>query len=175
MTSTSTPSTPTTSAPPALSSTPTGSPLREPLPPQLTTFFRGAIADLSESRGFFNELARRLPVRGHAGWQHEDAQLEKALVCSEPALYNALHLQEWANGPIRRDRDIAIARRREQCADLIELAVLPWLYRPKGVMLAHFLEQDGAFLEGQCDLNSPGMHKPSLVTPPAARPSPRVA
>ena len=148
MTSTSTPTTPTTSAPPASLSSSTGSPpLREPLPPQLTAFFRGAIADPSESRGFFNELAQRLPVRGHAGWQHEDAQLEKALVRSEPALYNALHLQEWANGPIRRDRDIAIARRREQCADLIQCAVLPWLYLPQGAMLALFLEEDGAFLE----------------------------
>ena len=149
MTSTSTPTTPTTSAPPASLSSSTGSPpLREPLPPQLTAFFRGAIADPSESRGFFNELAQRLPVRGHAGWQHEDAQLEKALVCSEPALYNALHLQEWANGPIRRDRDIAIARRREQCAELIQRTALPWLYHPDGAMLARFIEQDGAVVEG---------------------------
>ena len=148
MTSTLTPSTPTPSASSASSSTPTGSPLREPLPPQLTAFFRGAIADPSESRGFFNELAQRLPRRGHAGWQHEEAQLEMALARSKPELYNTLQLQEWANGPIRRDRDIAIARRHEQCAELIQRTVLPWLYRPNGAMLARFLEQDGASLEG---------------------------
>ena len=77
-------------------------------------------ADPSELRGFFNELAQRLPMRGHAGWQHEEAQLEMALARSKPEfyskLYNTLQLQEWTNGPIRRDRDIAIARRREQCA-----------------------------------------------------------
>ena len=149
ITSNSTPTLPATSVPPASLSSSTGSPpLRGPLPPQLTAFFRGAIADPSESRGFFNELAQRLPMRGRASWQHEHAQLEKALVRSEPALYNALQLQEWANGPIRRDRDIAIARRREQCAELIQRTALPWLYHPDGAMLARFIEQDGAFLEG---------------------------
>ena len=149
MTSTSTPTTPTTSAPPASLSSSTGSPpLREPLPPQLTAFFRGAIADPSESRGFFNELAQRLPMRGRAGWQHEHAQQEMALVCSKPILYNTLQLRGWGEGsPIQRDRAIAIARRRDQCADLIQRAVLPWLYRPEGAVLALFLEEDGAFLE----------------------------
>ena len=148
MTSTSTPTTPTTSAPPASLSSSTGSPPLRELPPQLITFFRAAIADPSESRGFFNELAQRLPMRGRAGWQHEHGQQEMALVCSKPILYNTLQLRGWGEGsPIQRDRAIAIARRREQCADLIQRAVLPWLYLPQGGMLALFLEEDGAFLE----------------------------
>ena len=148
MMSTSTPSAHTTSASSAPLSTATGSPLREPLPPQLTAFFRGAIADPSESRGFFDELAQRLPVRRRAGWQHEHAQQEMALVCSKPILYNTLQLQGWTYGGIQRDRDIAIARRREQCAELIQRTALPWLYHPDGAMLARFIEQDGAVLEG---------------------------
>ena len=89
-----------------------------------------------------------LPVRRRAGWQHEHAQQEMALVCSKPILYNTLQLQGWTYGGIQRDRDIAIARRREQCAELIQRTALPWLYHPDGAMLARFIEQDGAVLEG---------------------------
>ena len=40
------------------------------------------------------------------------------------------------------------SRRREQCAELIQRTALPWLYHPDGIMLARFIEQDGAVLEG---------------------------
>ncbi len=115
--------------------------------PALTRFFQTLpLADPRDSRTFFDELSTRLPRRGVARWREAclSERLERILE-GRPAAH-----EDPAQAALVAERLGAETRRRDECAQLIQRAVLPFLYAPRHgcdpPMLRRYMREDCAVL-----------------------------